>query len=97
MTVDSASGDVTRFGEPYNSAVTDDKLKTTEIKVWSKGPDRAQSLGSQALSGKGTGGPERRPVRPGSYTAAGFMLEPALARYVMAGLVKAGMTTIDST
>jgi type II secretory pathway pseudopilin PulG len=58
VTVDNASGDVLRFGEPYNSAITDDKVKTLEIKVWSKGQDKKQTLGSQALSGKGTGDDE---------------------------------------
>lgn len=58
ITVDAATGDVTRFGEPYNASIIDDKAKTIEIKVWSKGADKNQSLGSQAVSGKGTGADE---------------------------------------
>jgi type II secretory pathway pseudopilin PulG len=58
VTIDPATGDMTRFGEPYNASITDDKLKTLEVKVWSKGPDKKEALGSQAISGKGVGDDE---------------------------------------
>jgi prepilin-type N-terminal cleavage/methylation domain-containing protein len=52
---DVASGNVTRYGEPYPPGTSAmDAVKTLPMKVWSFGPDKQDSTGSRQISGKGT-------------------------------------------
>jgi len=51
--VDPATGNVTRVGEPYSSG-TLDADKRWDVKVWSWGPDKAMTNGSNTGKDKGS-------------------------------------------